>query len=74
MAKKRLLDPAERGRKGGRARVRAMTAGELRAAARRAAQALNKSRTPAERQAAARKAVLARWAREKDRRRARESP
>jgi hypothetical protein len=64
MAKRRrLLDPAERGRKGGKRRLVTMSDEQRRESARKAALARH-ARTPkAERKRAARSLVLIRWAR-----------
>lgn len=65
MVKKKLLDPAARGRKGGKARLRTMTVEERQRSARGAVLARWRKTTAEERSKAARKAVLARWARAK---------
>ncbi len=61
MAAKKLLDPADRGRKGGKASLRTMTPKERQHRARRAVLARWKRTTKAQRQEIARQVVLARW-------------
>ena len=61
MAKRKLLDPADRGRKGGKARLRTMSPEQRQRSARRAVLARWRKATAKERSEAARKAVLARW-------------
>ncbi len=65
MVTKKLLDPADRGRKGGKARLRTMTAQQRQHSAKRAVLARWRKATAEEKSEAARKAVLARWARTK---------
>ena len=70
---KKLLDPAARGRKGGKARLHTMTAEERQRSARGAVLARWRKATAEERSESARKAVLARWAKAKTKKRAKES-
>jgi hypothetical protein len=65
MVKRKLLDPAARGRKGGKARLRTMTTEERQRSARTAVLARWLKATAEQKSEAARKAVLARWARVK---------
>jgi len=60
--KRRILTPAEAGRKGAAARNAKLTAAERSANARQGAKALNASLTPAQRSRNARRAARARWA------------
>ncbi len=63
MARGKLRSPADRGRKGGKARLRTMNAEERSRVARRAALARWSRTTKAERRDALRKAISARQAR-----------
>jgi hypothetical protein len=60
---KKLLDPAERGRKGGKTRAARLSPEERRNAARRAALARWQGTTAAQRREVVGKLVLARWQR-----------
>jgi hypothetical protein len=65
MIRKKLLDPAERGRKGGKARLLSMTPEERQFGARRAALARWRGMTKVQRREIGRKTAQARWARER---------
>jgi hypothetical protein len=58
---RKLLDPADRGRRGGKTRAARLTPEERRNAARRAALARWQGTTAAQRREAVGKLVLARW-------------
>ncbi len=60
---KKILTPAERGRLGGKARLRTMTKAQRQSIARKASRAALEALSPEQRREAARKAVLARWKR-----------
>lgn len=63
MTRKRLSDPADRGREGGKVRAARLTPEERRSAARKAALARWRGTTEAQRRKAVGKLVLARWKR-----------